>query len=192
MFTQARLIMLSYIPETIKKGMWFLAMHHDEINVYELGYDIHNEEEMHEFTRINGFPVKPHIFIEGNPNVPDETFTVADGDEIGWFDEGEHSDELHDITLKEINNILENGGYCEIEVEEQHLDDSETQEDYIQIVPVLLQGKVTIKYEDELDQVVPDYDDDPTWEYEDDDEEDDNRNDDDDKDDWDFHSHYNF
>ena len=128
MFTQAKLIMQSYVAIELKKGMLFLS--YDQFNtvsVYELQNDIIDEEQVDAYVAINGYPVSPSIIIEGNPNVPEETFIIATSDEIGWLDEGEHSDELHDITLKEINNILENGGYCEIGVEEQHLDDSETQ-----------------------------------------------------------------
>lgn len=186
MFTQAKLIMQSYLPQKLEKGMWFLGMQHGEIVVHELEYDVPNMED---YISINGAPVEPFIYIEGNPNVPDETFCIATPDMIGWFDAGEHSDELYDITLKEINNILENGGHCEIEVEEQHLDDAEAQEDYIQIVPFLLQDKVTIRYEDEDDE---EHDwNDESWQFQGDEEyEDDQDNDNDDN--WDFTPHYNF
>jgi len=149
MFTQAKLIMKSYFPLKLEKGMWFLVMHHGEINVYELGYDIHHESEKELYMQTNGAPVEPYLYLEGNPNIPEETSLMAEPHNIGWFDEGEHTDEMHDITLREINNILDNGGHCEIEVEEQHHDDEEAQEDYISVVPVLLEGKVIIRYEEE-------------------------------------------
>jgi hypothetical protein len=126
--------------------MIFLGMQHGEMVAHELSYV---PLDIESYIGINGAPVEPYIYILGNPNVPDETFCIATPDMIGWFDEGDHSDDLSDITIKEINNILENSGYCEIEVEEQHLDDEEAQEDYIQIVPVLLQDKVTIRYDNE-------------------------------------------
>jgi len=163
MFVQAKLIMQSYLPKTLEKGMIFLGMQHGEMVAYELSHIPLNTED---YIGINGAPVEPYIYILGNPNVPDETFCIATPDMIGWFDEGEHSDDLSDITIKEINNILENSGYCEIEVEEQHLDDDEAQEDYIQIVPVLLQDKVTIRYDNEeiyLDD--EDEDDEEYYEY---------------------------
>jgi hypothetical protein len=125
--------------------MLFLAMHHGQISVYELGYDIRNEEEAELYMQTNGAPVEPYLIIEGNPNVPKETFEIASPEQVGWFDAGEHSDELYDITIKEINNILENSGHCEIEVEYENLDDDEADE-YIRIVPVLLENKVTIRY----------------------------------------------
>jgi hypothetical protein len=146
MFTQAKLILQSYKPLKLEKGMLFLAMHHGQISVYELGYDIHTEEQTETYVQLNGYPVEPYIYLQGNPNVPEETSLMAEPDQIGWFDEDEDSDELHDITLRELNNILENDGWCEIEVMEENLDDDEAQEDYVRVVPTLLENKVTIRY----------------------------------------------
>jgi hypothetical protein len=176
MFTQAKLILQSYKPLQLEKGMWFLGMQHKEMIVYEMNYIPYNMEE---YVSLNGYPVEPYLYLEGNPNVHDETSLMAEPEQIGWYDDGEHSDEMHDITLKEINNILENGGYCDIEVEEEHLDDDEAS-DYIKIVPVLLQGKVTIRYEDP-------YDDEDRF-----DDEDDDYIDEEDNEDWDHHPHYDY
>jgi hypothetical protein len=195
--------------------MWFLAMHHKQVSVYQLGYDIHHEQEKELYLQTNGAPVEPYIYLEGNPNVPDETSLMAEPEQIGWFDEGDHKDELRDITIKEINNILDNNGHCEIDVEEEHLDDDEAQDDYFNVVPVLLYDKIIIRYD--LNQVKPDEED----EYYDDDEDynicgecngsgegmtedsscpicgglgeiHDNENDDEDHGDWDHSPHYNF
>jgi hypothetical protein len=183
MFTQVKLILQSYKPLKLEKGMWFLAMHHGQISVYELGYDIHTEEQTETYVQLNGYPVEPYIYLQGNPNIPEETSLMAEPDQIGWFDEDEDSDEMHDITLRELNNILERNGLCELEVEEEHLDDDEAHEDYIRIVPTLLEGKVTIRYlwADEEDEWIDedDYDD-----YAENDDADDD-------DDWDHYPHYN-
>lgn len=146
MFTHAKLVLQSYKPLKLEKGMWFLAVHHGQVSIYELGYNIHSNEQMETYVQLNGCPVEPYLYVVGNPNIPDETFVIATPEQIGWFDEDEESDEMHDITIKEINNILDNDGWCEIEVEEEHLDDDEAQEDYINITPVLLENKVTIRY----------------------------------------------
>ena len=151
MLTQAKLILQSYKPLKLERGMWFLAMHHGEISVYELGYNIHNDQQMETYVQLNGYPVEPYLYIVGNPNIPDETFLIATPEQIGWFDEGEHTDEMHDVTLKEINNILNNDGYCQIEVEEENLDDDEAQDEYINIVPSFLENKVIISYQYEED-----------------------------------------
>lgn len=151
MFTQAKLILQSYKPLTLEKGMWFLAMHHGQMSVYELGYHIYSEEQIETYVGLNGYPVEPYLYIEGNPNIPGDTFCIAEPEQIGWFDAGDASDELYDITLKEINNILDNGGHCDVEVEYYHTDDDEAIDDYINIEPVLFQDKVTIRYEDPFD-----------------------------------------
>ena len=151
MFTQAKLVLQSYKPLRLEKGMWFIATHHDQVSIYELGYNIYSDEQKETFVQLNGYPVEPYLYIVGNPNIPDETFVIATPEQIGWFDEGEHSDEMHDITIKEINNILDNDGYCQIEVEEENLDDDEAQDEYINIAPVMMQDKVVIRYEYEDD-----------------------------------------
>ena len=147
MFTQAKMIMQSYKPDFLQKGMWFLGMQHKNVIVFELTHNINSPEQQEMYIQLNGYPVEPYIYIEGNPNVPSETFIIATPEEIGWFDEGDHQDDLRDISIKEINVILENNGVCDIEVEYENLDDDEANE-YIRIVPVLLQDKITIRYED--------------------------------------------
>ena len=157
MFTQAKLVLQSYKPLRLEKGMWFLATHHDQISIYELGYNIYSDEQKETFIQLNGYPVEPYLYIVGNPNIPDETFLIAEPNQIAWFDEGDHSDEMHDITIKEINNILDNDGYCQIEVEEENLDDDEAQDEYINIVPVIMQDKVVIRYQYDDEDDNPDY-----------------------------------
>lgn len=157
MFTQAKLVLQSYKPLRLEKGMWFLATHHDQVSIYELGYNIYSDEQKETFIQLNGYPVEPYLYVIGNPNIPDETFLIAEPNQIAWFDEGDHSDEMHDITIKEINNILDNDGYCQIEVEEENLDDDEAQEDYINIIPVIMQDKVVIRYQYDDEDDNPDY-----------------------------------
>ena len=165
MFVQCKMILQSYFPLKLEKGMWFLTMHHGQISVYELGFSIHNEEQKELYMQTNGAPVEPYIYLVGNPNVPDETSLMAEPEQIAWFDEGDHQDELRDITIKDINNILDDGGNCEIDVEEEHIDDDEAQDDYFNIVPVLLYDRIIIRYDN--DDVVLDEDDDDDEDWED-------------------------
>jgi hypothetical protein len=73
---------------------------------------------------------------------PDDTEVIAAyPEQIGWWDEGEHVDELRDITVKDINNILEwDNSMVQIEV----LDDEEDEEDGTPI-PLLYDNKVTLR-----------------------------------------------
>jgi hypothetical protein len=57
---------------------------------------------------------------------------LASHDEIGWWDEGEDSDEYREVTLDDINYILrELDGYIDIEIEEDY-------------GPVIYDGKVVL------------------------------------------------
>lgn len=66
MFVQCKMILQSYFPLKLEKGMWFLTMHHGQISVYELGFSIHNEEQKELYMQTNGAPVEPYIYLVGN------------------------------------------------------------------------------------------------------------------------------
>lgn len=162
MFVQGKFILESYIPDKIIPGMWFLALQHKDIVLYEPKVFIDHPEQYEAFVQINGYPVRPHIYIEGDPNVPESSYLLVPYTKIGWFDEGGHTDEMHDISMKEINNILEDGGYCQIEIEEEvvHYDDDESidgfeivpvEDNKGHFVPILLEGKCTIRYHLHMD-----------------------------------------
>lgn len=156
MFVQAKLILQHYIPDRIIPGMWFLALQHKDVVLYEGKVLIEAPEQYEAFVQLNGYPVKPHIYYEGDPNVPESSYLLAEPHEIGWFDEGSHTEDMHDISMKELNNILEDDGYCQIEIEEHivHYDDDESVDGWEyepvedvngHFVPVLLEGKCTIR-----------------------------------------------
>lgn len=155
MLLKAKLIFQSYKPTKLEKGMWFMGFRKDDKVIYEMNYIPWVEDD---YIQLNGYPVQPYIIFEGNPNLPNETQILASPDEIGWWDEGEHSDELYDITLKEINNILsEDDGWVFIECDVRSIDDEECQTDCEELVPVLYEGKVVLSYYDEEQDIAPDY-----------------------------------
>lgn len=137
MYDIVKLIFEPYIPDKLQPGMWFL--HRDKFDVLsirELKAPPFNEAN---YITENGYPVKPYLIDEGNPNL-NNGYIVAFPDQIGWWDEGEHSDELYDITIKEINRILEeDDGYVCVELE------CENCEEYEKIVPLLYSDKVTLR-----------------------------------------------
>ena len=166
MYDIVKLIFEPYIPDKLQEGMWFL--HKDRYNVLsirELKAPPFNEEN---FIAENGYPVKPYLIDEGNPNL-NNGYVVAFPQQIGWWDEGEHSDELYDVTIKEINRILEeDDGYVCVELE------CENCEEYEKIVPLLYSDKVTLRsLTDVQDEDEEEYDDDDDDEYYDDEEEED-------------------
>jgi hypothetical protein len=152
MYDIVKLIFEPYIPDKLQPGMWFL--HRDKFDVLsirEMKAPPFNEEN---YIAENGYPVKPYLIDEGNPNL-NNGYIVAFPDQIGWWDEGEHSDELYDITIKEINRILEeDDGYVCVELE------CENCEEYEKIVPLLYSDKVTLRSLTDVQDEEEEYDED--------------------------------
>lgn len=108
---EAVLIFQSYeIPswEEIEPGMMFTYLEKDSdyIKIRTIGDgERHNKEE---FIRENGHPVKPYICaMDGT--------TLAQPEEIGWWDCGDDCDSYTEIGEKEFNFILENEGLIDVE-----------------------------------------------------------------------------
>ena len=148
MFVDAQLVFKSYMPEDgLQKGMLFLTLLSKEPHIYVLNQMPPNQEE---FMKINGFPVRAYIVDTGNPNIVASEIIYAHPEQIGWMDEGEDSDELYDIEIKNMNKILADyNGWVYIEVDNDGF-------------PVLYDDKVTIRYADIEDEYEIDEDaDDP-------------------------------
>ena len=145
MYFQAQIVFKSYVPDGLKKGMWFIRTFNEEKEIFELNTVFRSPEEEEKFITFHGYPVKPFIveeYMDGS--VP---AILATPDEIGWFDEGEDTDELRDVTLNDLNYIINyEGGFVLIDV------DGETGE------PTLAEGKVIITV-DWTDADPEDYDD---------------------------------
>ena len=126
MYITARLRTVSYKPLNLELGMFFLRRIPSS---QEREYFVLKQIPLHteEFLIANGYPVELHILDFKND-------VLASAEEIGWFDEGEHSDSLHDITIKEINTIFNrDGGFLEIDVDEE-------------FISIYQQEKVVIRY----------------------------------------------
>ena len=145
MYFQAQIVFKSYVPDGLKKGMWFIRTFNEEKEIFELDQVFRSPEEEEKFITFNGYPVKPFIveeYMDGS--IP---AILATPDEIGWFDEGDDTDELRDVTLNDLNYIINyEGGFVMIDV------DGETGE------PTLAEGKVIITV-DWTDADPEDYDD---------------------------------
>lgn len=144
MYHIGKLVFKSYMPKHLNKGMLFLTNIGKEIEVIELSTVPRDEKAFIEF---NGYPVEPYIIREGNPNL-NETTILATPEEIGWWDEGEHSDEYRDISTVEMNFLIEfQDGLVEILISDDNDDE---------IVPVKYEGKVVIRtvndYEEDDDE----------------------------------------
>jgi len=171
MFILAKLVFEHYIPEQLQKGMWFKQKIKDVIygRVYEYDriFEINaalpvSPEDFDSFIQVHGYPVRPRIVsITANPDQPAETLVKYD--QIGWWDDGEHVEELRDIELKDFNIILSDyDGEIDIDVEPSSVtsDDGVEDEDEI-VIPIIYEGKCTLRIpmEEEYEEDYDDYED---------------------------------
>jgi hypothetical protein len=114
MWYPAEISLSSYLPDELQEGMLFI--NRISVGVIEPYIELFELEEipedMDEFMSKNGAPVELVI-------IDDEGGILASHDEIGWWDEGNDSDEYRNITLDDINYLLrELDGYVDIQVDE--------------------------------------------------------------------------
>lgn len=114
MWYPAEIAVKSYLPPELEVGMLFI--NRISVGVIEPFIELFELEELPEdpdaFMSRHGVPVELAIIDEDGD-------LLASHDEIGWWDDGEHTDELRDITLDDINYLLrEFDGYIDIEYDE--------------------------------------------------------------------------
>lgn len=115
MWYPAEIVLSSYLPPELEVGMLFT--NRISVGVIEPFIELFELEEIPEdpdaFMAKHGVPVELAIIDEDGD-------LLASHDEIGWWDEGELTDELRDITLDDINYILrELDGYVDIQIEDE-------------------------------------------------------------------------
>ena len=154
MWYPAEISLSSYLPDELQEGMLFI--NRISVGVIDPYIELFELKEIPEdpdaFMSKHGAPVQMWI-IDGDDEV------LATPEQIGWWDEGSHTDELRDVTLNEINFLLrECDGTVEIEVEDYddgdgyYLDDNdEPHIDYgyndDELVPILHDNKVVLRLE---------------------------------------------
>jgi hypothetical protein len=178
MFITAKLVFEHYIPEQLTKGMWFKQKIKDVIygkiyeydRIYELN---HIPQDMDTWVQANGYPVKPRIMtIEANPDR--YSTTLAKAEEIGWWDEGPHVEELRDIELKDFNIILSDfDGEIQIDVEESVITSADGTEEEEIVIPIIYANKCTLRMPMEEEDYDEEYDDYEDMDWEDDEPEED-------------------
>jgi hypothetical protein len=82
--------------------MWYINKNNQ---VYILDKVPQNQEE---YIQENGYPVELMISDDADRIVAHLFSDVPQKEEIAWWDEGDHTDEFRDITIKDINIIFEN------------------------------------------------------------------------------------
>jgi hypothetical protein len=136
MWYPAEISLSSYLPDELEEGMLFI--NRISVGVIEPYIELFELEEVPEdadaFMAKNGAPVTLVI------TTPEDDNVRATEEHIGWWDEGEDSDEYREVTLDDINFLLlECYGYVDIEFD----DDGDI---------VLIEGKVVLSLvpEDDL------------------------------------------
>jgi len=139
MWYPAEIALKSYLPPELEVGMLFV--NRISVGVIEPFIELFELEELPEdpdaFMAKHGVPVELGILINDKD-------VIATHEEIGWWDEGEHTDELRDITLDDINYLLrEFDGYVDIEIDDE--EDS--------VYPIIIEDKVVLSLlpDEELD-----------------------------------------
>ena len=113
MWYPAEISLSSYLPTELEEGMLFI--NRISVGVIEPYIELFELEELpensDEFMSKHGAPVQLVI-------IDDEGGLLASHDEIGWWDDGDDSDEYRDVTLDDSNYLLrELDGYVDIEVD---------------------------------------------------------------------------
>jgi hypothetical protein len=157
MLHTVRLVPRSYLPDSITPGMLFFT---DRIIQVDKA-PINQEDFMQEY----GYPVEFYL-VDQDPNLRWSN-VLATPQQVGWFDYDPEGEDFAEITVDHLNLIaLEYDGWCQIDVYTDNLDDDEAHEEYVKVMPELLEGKViihTLDYDD--DDYDEEDDDDLQWEY---------------------------
>ncbi len=114
MWYPGEIVLHSYLPPELEAGMLFT--NRISVGIMDPFIELFELEEVPEdadaFMAKHGAPVELAI-------VDEDGDLLASHEEIGWWDEGEHTDELRDITLDDINFLLrEFEGYVDVQIED--------------------------------------------------------------------------
>ena len=115
MWMPAEISLSSYLPSELEVGMLFV--NRISVGVIEPYIELFELEEIPEdpdaFMAKNGAPVTLVITTIEDDNVR------ATEEQIGWWDDGDESDEYREVTLDDINFLLrECDGYVDIEFDD--------------------------------------------------------------------------
>ena len=115
MWVPGEIVLHSYLPSELEVGMLFVnrisvGVIHPYIALFELE---EIPEDPDAFMAKHGAPIELAILGETGE-------LLVSHDEIGWWDDGEDTDELRELTLDDINYLLsEFDGYINIETDEE-------------------------------------------------------------------------
>jgi hypothetical protein len=106
MYYPATLILRSYKPLSVERGMLFF----NDTHLREITDLPFNEEE---YIKENGYPLEPFIVDPINSAI------LAQPHQVAWIDEGEY---YRDIRTDDIRRIIENEVSCYILIEDEGME----------------------------------------------------------------------
>lgn len=151
MYYPIEFVFKNYKPLQFEPGQRFITkIHHgtikEHIEIWELTNRPNDQED---FLKKNGYPVDIYV-------VNDDSTVLVQPEQIGWFDEGDHVDEYRDITLKDINTIIQiHDGIAEMLIDDADYDEGI-------ITPVVIDGKAVFRFpveeyfDEEEEDIFPD------------------------------------
>jgi hypothetical protein len=149
------------MPKQLEKGMWFVSKQKDivfgEVHEYLKVHELKEvPQDMDSYIAINGAPVEPYV-VQPMNNPDDKEHIIATPDQIGWWDDGDESEDLEDLTVKIINDYIYGESGYDGAISIEMLEDDEGRN------LVLFHGKVTIRHYELLDDNFDWDDDDDNW-----------------------------
>ena len=130
MYIDAELVTLAYKPRKLKQGMLFIDRKKDPPEIFTLSQSIIDEDP---YIMLFGHPIELGIFDISL------SYQLAKHEEIAWVDEGEDSEDMHEITIDDINSILANNNRCKIQIKDKLYNKERM------IIPMYDEEKVIIK-----------------------------------------------
>jgi len=130
MYKNCELVLHAYKPRKLKQGMLFIDRTKDPPEIYELTHSVIDSEA---YMTNNGCPVELGLFDLSL------IWQLAKHEEIAWVDEGEDSEDMHEITIDDINSILRSNNRCKIQIKDKLYQKERM------IIPVYDEEKVIIK-----------------------------------------------
>ena len=118
MYIDAELVLKSYKPLKLEKGMLFVnkIARTDAVELFILE-EIPDDEET--FVVTHGYPIELYVIQHELLNNTETPIILATPEEIGWWDY-EELDEFTEISIEEINNVISQfTGLLEIYIDDE-------------------------------------------------------------------------
>jgi hypothetical protein len=145
MWYPAQLVYQNYKPDFLEKGMLFINIYNEgtEKETFEIFSLDKLPRDEDAFVALNGFPIQLMVVDWEDEKI------LAEHEQIGWMDFGDDVEHLMQISLKEINIMInEFNSWLDIFIDEEEFEEND------RVSPVLEDDFVTVRFylEDEEEE----------------------------------------